>query len=390
MYPALAVLPHLAKAAQANGQPAHQPAAQNEVQPAPQAAVAAGPEILWAGSPGGVERSLVESEQIPFAPIQTGQLRGMNPLTALGNAGKMVVGVRQARSLIADFRPDVCFVTGGYVCTPVAIACRTAGVPVLVYLPDLTPGLAIRMLGTIAQQVAVSFPETATYFGNKGIVTGYPVRQALLDAVQDRHTARQQLGQALGVEWREDDSHLPLLLVFGGSQGAHSINQAIWSALPELLPLAQIVHIVGVRDWPLLAQHQPALPEALSRRYHPVDYLHDEMALALASADLAVARAGASTLAEFPIARLPSVLVPLPISGGHQFPNAHKLADAGGALIVRDEELAEKLLPALKSLLTDESRRLQMGADVAKLSCPQAGLNIARALLALGGGKKQL
>lgn len=341
---------------------------------------------MWAGSPNGVERSLVEAEGVPFASIQTGQLRGMNPLTALANAGKMVVGIRQALALLSDFRPDVCFVTGGYVCTPVAIACRLRRIPVLVYLPDLTPGLAIRMLSTIAQRVAVSFPETATFFGAKAVVTGYPVRQALLDAVNNREEARQKLAAALKCVWEKDESgeSLPILLVFGGSQGSRSINQAIWSGLPSLLPQAHIVHVVGVRDWPLLAKHLPVLPESLSRRYHPVDYLHDEMALALAAADLAVARAGASTLAEFPIARLPSVLVPLPISGGHQFPNAQKLADSGGAVIIRDEALSEKLLPTLNELLADENRRLQMGADAASLAVPQAGLNIAQAIIRLG------
>jgi len=339
---------------------------------------------LWAGSPNGVERSLVEAEGIPFASIQTGQLRGMNPLTALANAGKIVVGIRQSLALLADFRPDVCFVTGGYVCTPVAIACRLRRIPVLVYLPDLTPGLAIRILSTIAQRVAVSFPETATFFGAKAVVTGYPVRQALLDAVNNREDARQKLAAALKIDWEEGEEPLPVLLVFGGSQGSRSINQAIWSALPHLLPQAQIVHVVGVRDWPLLAEHMPVLPESLSRRYHPVDYLHDEMALALATADLAVARAGASTLAEFPIARLPSVLVPLPISGGHQFPNAQKLADCGGAVIIRDEALSEELLPILNELLADENRRLQMGADAAALAVPQAGLNIAQAIVRLG------
>lgn len=355
----------------------------------PKPAHSAESAILWAGSPNGVERSLIEAEGIPFAPIQTGQLRGMNPLTALANAGKMVVGIRQALALLNDFRPDVCFVTGGYVCTPVAIACRLRRIPVLVYLPDMTPGLAIRMLSTIAQRVAVSFPETAAFFGEKAVVTGYPVRQALLDAIHDRHAARQRLGQALRIEWGENrerskGENLPLLLVFGGSQGSRSINKAVWSALPALLPLAHIVHVVGVRDWPLLAEHQPELPEALARRYHPVDYLHDEMALALAASDLALARAGASTLAEFPIASLPAVLVPLPISGGHQFPNAQKLADSGGAVIVRDEELSTKLQPILIDLLQDDTRRAEMGAAIATLAAPQAGMNIAQALVELG------
>lgn len=337
----------------------------------------------------------MEAQGVPFAPIQTGQLRGKNPLTALVNLGKMAVGLRQSLAILSDFRPDVCFVTGGYVCTPMALACRLCGIPVLIYLPDLTPGLAIRMLSVIAQRVAVSFPETAAYFGAKSVVTGYPVRPSLLDAVQDRAAARVQLGRALGIDWgkteqeSQSDDQLPLLLVFGGSQGSRSINTALWSALPTLLPLAHILHVVGVRDWSLVAEHQPKAPAALARRYHPVDYLHDEMSLALAAADLALARAGASTLAEFPIARLPSVLVPLPISGGHQFPNAQKLADSGGALIIRDEELSAKLTPALGTLLRDESRRLEMGAAVASLSCPQAGMNIAHVLVELGSGRKE-
>lgn len=339
------------------------------------------------GSPQGVERSLVEAMGVPFAPIQTGQVRGKNPLTAIVNVGKMAMGLRQSLAILNDFRPDVCFVTGGYVCTPMAIACRLRRIPVLIYLPDLTPGLAIRMLGVIAQRVAVSFPETAAHFGAKSVVTGYPVRPSLLEAVQDRAAARVRLGRALGIDWGEDQ--LPILLVFGGSQGSRSINTAVWSALSALLPLAHIVHVVGVRDWPLLAEHQPEVPAALARRYHPVDYLHDEMSLALAAADLALARAGASTLAEFPIAHLPSVLVPLPISGGHQFPNAQKLADSGGALIIRDEELSARLTPALSSLLRDESRRLEMGAAVASLACPQAGMNIARVLMELGSGRKE-
>jgi len=307
----------------------------------------------------------------------------------------MAVGLRQSLAILRDFRPNVCFVTGGYVCTPMAIACRLRRIPVLIYLPDLTPGLAIRLLSVIAQQVAVSFPETAVHFGAKSVVTGYPVRPSLLDAVQDRAAARVRLGRALGIDWDEDgqesqgEASLPILLVFGGSQGSRSINTAIWAALPALLPLAHVVHVVGVRDWPLVAENQPGVPAALALHYHPVDYLHDEMSLALAAADLVLARAGASTLAEFPIAHLPSVLVPLPISGGHQFPNAQKLADTGGALIIRDEELSARLTPVLCSLLRDESRRLEMGACVASLARPQAAMNIARVLIELGSGRKE-
>ncbi|MCB0113425.1 MAG: UDP-N-acetylglucosamine--N-acetylmuramyl-(pentapeptide) pyrophosphoryl-undecaprenol N-acetylglucosamine transferase [Caldilineaceae bacterium] len=344
-------------------------------------------ELLWAGSPDGVERGLVTQAGIPYRAIQTGQLRGTNPLTALANAGKMAVGVRQSLQLVDEFRPDVCLVTGGYVCTPVAIACRLRRVPVLIYLPDMTPGLAIRWLSRLATQVAVSFPDVAAHFGDKAVVTGYPVRPELLEAAADRVATRRRLGQTLDIDWSlrgEDGQPLPLVLVFGGSQGARSINKAVWAGLPDLLPYCQILHVIGTRDWPLYQETQPALPSALQGRYHPVAYLHDEMMQALAAADLAVARAGASTLAEFPLTRLPAVLVPLPISGNHQMPNARKLADTGGAVIIKDSDLGAQLTSTVLGLLQDENRRLKMSADMASLSQPGAAKNLADVVLNLG------
>lgn len=358
------------------------------------------------GSPDGVEKNLVQRAGLPFRAIRTGQLRGTNPLTALVNAGKMMVGVQQSLVLLDQFRPDVCLVTGGYVCAPVTIACRLCQVPVLIYLPDMSPGMAIRVLSRLAQRVAVSFPEVANYFGAKAVVTGYPVRQELVDAMVDQVQARQRLARALESDTLAVASiaagpaeeanpgegtgeELPLLLVFGGSQGARSLNQATWAVLPDLLPYAHILHVVGTRDWEMLPEQRPPLPQALARRYHAVAYLHAEMSWALAAADLVVARAGASTLAEFPIARLPAVLVPLPIAGGHQWINAEKLASQGGAVIVQDEELASQLAPTVQALLQDPERRGQMGAAMATLARPQAALQIAREVVDLGRQRTQ-
>ena len=334
-----------------------------------------------------MERELVAQAGIPYRAIQTGQLRGTNPLTALANAGKMVVGVRQSLQVLAEFRPDVCFVTGGYVCTPVAIACRLRRVPILIYLPDMTPGWAIRWLSLLATKVAVSFPDVSHFFGDKAVVTGYPVRPELLDAATDRPATRRRLGQTLDIDWSLSDAQgnaLPLVLVFGGSRGARSINQAIWAALPDLLSHCQILHIVGTRDWPIYEEKAPQIPAELGNRYHPVSYLHAEMPLALAAADLAIARAGASTLAEFPLTRLPAILVPLPIAGNHQLPNANKLADAGGAIIIEDSDLSSELLPRTVDLLHDERRRLKMSASMASLGIPCAAHNLAEVLAKLG------
>lgn len=303
---------------------------------------------------------------------------------ALRNLAKMLSGIRQSLQILDTFRPQACLATGGYVMAPVAVACRMRSVPVMIYLPDMTPGLAVRWLSRLAQRVAVSFPEVAHFFGQKAVVTGYPVRPDLLKATKDKNAARRTLARKLGLDL---PSGLPLALVFGGSQGARSINRALWKAAPRLLHSCQILHIIGTRDWPLLNQEGPDLSShPLAGRYHPVAYLHEEMDWALASADLAVARAGASVLAEFPLARLPSILAPLPIAGSHQMPNARKLADPGGAVIVEDGQLAEKLEPTLSALLTDTRRRLAMGAAAHTLARPQAAFNVARELQALVEG----
>lgn len=365
--------------------------------------------LLWVGASDGMEKALVAHVGIDYHGVATGQLRGKNPLTVARSAGKMAAGFLESLAVVRKFQPDVCLATGGYVCAPVVAACRLRGIPVLIYLPDMVPGWAIRTLSYLAQRVAVSYPEVTDYFGGtypkgKGVVTGYPVRQELVDVVgggsletkmhhKHRQAARYALGQALqrplGESHREAaDAGLPLVLVWGGSQGSLNINNATWAALATLLPHAHIVHIVGNRDWPLWQERmaQPSVAAELWDRYHPVAYLHEEMALALAAADLTVARAGASTLGEFPVARLPAVLVPL--AGVNQHQNAEYLVEHGGAIMIKDDALQAKLAQTLLTLLQDEQRRHDMEDALARMAQPTAASQIAAVLAALGGRAK--
>jgi UDP-N-acetylglucosamine:LPS N-acetylglucosamine transferase len=351
------------------------------------------------GGVDGMEKALVEHADIPYQGIATGQLRGKNPLTVVQNVGKMMAGFLESRKIVQTFQPDVCLATGGYVCAPVVIACRQLQIPVLIYLPDMVPGWAIRALSRLAQRVAVSYPAVASYFGGvypsgKAVVTGYPVRQALVDLVaggalearqhrEQRAASRCRLAEQLARPLCTHGMNLPLVLVWGGSQGSRNINESLWTALPQLLPYAQILHVVGERDW---AQWQarlqsPPVIGTLWERYHPVAYLHEAMTLALAAADLTVARAGASTLGEFPVARLPSILVPHP--GVNQYQNAEYLVNQGGALLINDEMLAEQLAPTLLPLLQDADRRQAMEAALAQLAKPDAARAIAEQLEAL-------
>jgi UDP-N-acetylglucosamine--N-acetylmuramyl-(pentapeptide) pyrophosphoryl-undecaprenol N-acetylglucosamine transferase len=344
-------------------------------------------QLLWAGSVDGMEQALVERAGIAYSGISSGQLRVTNPVKVVSSLGKMSAGLQQSLALVDRFQPDVCFVTGGYVCGPVAVACSLRKVPILIYLPDMTPGFAIRALGKLARRVAVTLPEVAVHFGGeaphgKAVVTGYPVRQELVEAAQDRPLARRRLAEAL--EWPQgNDEGLPLLLVWGGSQGARAINRATWASVARLAPQAAVLHVVGERDWPLYQQWAQAnpLPEHLADRYRAVAYLHETMPLGLAAADLTVARAGASTLGEFPVAKLPAVLAPY--AGVNQMDNAQALARRGAAVIVVDEELEAKLAPTVLGLLTQRDRLQAMSEAMAGLARPHAAEAIATEIIRL-------
>jgi UDP-N-acetylglucosamine--N-acetylmuramyl-(pentapeptide) pyrophosphoryl-undecaprenol N-acetylglucosamine transferase len=296
--------------------------------------------------------------------------------TAARNLGRMRYGIAQCRALLSDFRPDVVLITGGYVAAPVAWAAwhHKPRVPLLIYLPDLTPGLAIRLTSRLATSVAVSFPEAAAYFPKKAVVTGYPVRPELLAA--DRGTAR----AALKLE-----SGTPAVLVFGGSRGARSINQALVAALPELLPRCHLIHISGTLDWQAVSEAAGKLPETLRGRYHPYAYMHEEMIQALAAADLVVARAGASTLGEFPAVGVPSILVPYPHAGQHQDANAAYLAERGAALVIQDSDISNRLASTVSDLLANPQQLAAMSSAASSLARPDAADNIARELYLLAG-----
>jgi UDP-N-acetylglucosamine--N-acetylmuramyl-(pentapeptide) pyrophosphoryl-undecaprenol N-acetylglucosamine transferase len=340
------------------------------------------------GEAGGIEQMLAEREGLPFTPVATGQIRGRAAWTAAGNLAKMARGARETAALIAAWRPDVIFMTGGYVAAPVAWAAFRARprVPLIIYLPDLTPGRAIQATSYLANKVAVSFPEVAHFFGRKAVVTGYPVRADLFTT--EKHEAWARLGL---------QADLPVLLVFGGSRGARSINEALVEALPDLLPICQVVHVTGQTGW---EASQNAAQAVLQRavqggrvdthamvRYRPHAYMHD-MVHALVAADLVVARAGAATLGEFPAARLPAVLAPYPFAGQHQDANARYLAERGAAVIIPDKDLAARLKPTLLDLLGHPERLQSMSAAAAALARPDAATNIAAELLALAAEKR--
>jgi UDP-N-acetylglucosamine--N-acetylmuramyl-(pentapeptide) pyrophosphoryl-undecaprenol N-acetylglucosamine transferase len=208
-------------------------------------------DLLWIGSRGGIEAELVKHEDIEFIGLAAGGLRGKGLWVKARNGLRILGSVGRARGILDAFQPDVILVTGGYACVAVTLAGWMKNVPVVIYLPDIVPGQAIRFLSRFAAVVTVTSEESYHYFRReKVVVTGYPVRSEFYSL--ERAEAREKLGLELDAQ---------TLLVFGGSRGSRSINQALVAALPELLPVCQIVHASGTLDADWVAGAAKRLPE---------------------------------------------------------------------------------------------------------------------------------
>ena len=324
-------------------------------------------ELLYVGSDSGLERELVERRGLRFAAISvTGGVRGTG-MAALGNAAALVNATRQADGLMSNFRPEAILATGGYVCAPVVVSGWLRRVPSLVYLPDTEPGWAVRFLGPFARLVAVTVPESARFFRSRKVVcTGYPVRPDV--GTFARHEARAHFGIP------PTDS---VLLVTGGSRGAFRLNQAVTDSLESLLDTMHVIHVCGQAHHTTLSDRAAGLPERLVARYHLFAYLH-EMPMAMAAADLALSRAGASVLGEYPAAGLPSILVPLSLGHRDQERNAAYMAAHGAALVIGDSEFtAARLTSAVSELLGDPVRLSAMSDAARAMAQPFAALCLA-------------
>ncbi|HOJ01643.1 MAG TPA: undecaprenyldiphospho-muramoylpentapeptide beta-N-acetylglucosaminyltransferase [Anaerolineaceae bacterium] len=335
-------------------------------------------EILWVGSEGGMENEIITRLGIPFKAIPAAGLHGVGLQKLPGNLSKLARGYQEARTIIHTFRPDVFFSTGGYLSVPVAMAARH--IPSVVFIPDIEPALALKVLIRYADRVLTSTAETEQFVPQKGKITlcGYPLRREITRWKKSH--ARKELAL---------NNELPVLLVFGGSKGAQSINRALYPLLSEFLEVAQVVHISGLDNYEETREKSSALSDTLKKRYHLFPYLHENMGAALAAADLVVCRAGASTLGELPFFNLPAILVPYPHAWRYQKTNADHLAHAGAAIILQDEELSRSLKSTVLDLLCDPQRLQNMQQAMRALSTPDAAEKIGKIIVEVGTKKNR-
>ncbi|OGO28131.1 MAG: hypothetical protein A2Z16_00225 [Chloroflexi bacterium RBG_16_54_18] len=326
-----------------------------------------------------MEKDLILHSGIPIETIPAAGVHGVGWRRMPGNLVLLAKGYGRSREILRRFRPDVLFFTGGFIAVPMAIAGRQ--LPSLLYVPDIEPGLALKTLVHFSDQIAVTVEGSREFLPRRArvTVTGYPTRPDLKKWSLDE--ARKALDLS---------SELPTLLAFGGSKGARSINRALITALPDLLPEMQVIHITGQLDWEENAESQNQLAGRLNDkswqdRYHAYPYLHEQMGAALSAADLVLSRAGASTLGEFPLFGLPAILVPYPYAWQYQKTNAQFLEDRGAAVILRDEDLSSRLAAQVLGLMRDKERRQRMHLAMQGLAQPVAAKSISKLLRKLAG-----
>jgi UDP-N-acetylglucosamine--N-acetylmuramyl-(pentapeptide) pyrophosphoryl-undecaprenol N-acetylglucosamine transferase len=331
-------------------------------------------ELLYVGVRGKIDRSLAAREHIEFRDVIAGPLRaGTLARTAKGGV-ELAAGTAQALAILQRFNPDVVFATGGYGSVGVGLAARALRKRLLLFLPDVEAGRAVRTLVRVASRIAVTVPPALEIMPReKTVLTGYPVRDAFFKA--DRQEGRERLGL---------DPGLPTLLVSGASSGASRLNESVSAWAQDFLKMGQLVHLCGEAEEPRLLRGLVALPPDLRGRYHLHAYLHDEMPLAMAAADLAVMRSGASVLGEMPATGLPAILVPGEYEGWDQSPNARYLESEGAAVMLRQSKLDE--LHAQVMYLINNGPRLQaMRKALARLAQPEAGQRLARLIVEMAG-----
>jgi UDP-N-acetylglucosamine--N-acetylmuramyl-(pentapeptide) pyrophosphoryl-undecaprenol N-acetylglucosamine transferase len=317
--------------------------------------------VTFAGSPGRFEAKLVPEAGFEFDTFEISGLPRRPGLAQARAAMRAVGAVRDCRRILRRRRPDVVLGGGGYVAGPMVLAARGQGIPSALMEADAHLGLANRLSAPFARRIFLSFPIPGRT-GAKYRVTGRPIR-ASSRATMSKEEARTRFFLEQG----------PVLLVFGGSQGARSLNEVAVESFGAAGPA--VLHLSGERDFSSLAKR-------ISRPdYRLLPFLPD-FGAALAAADLVLARAGGSVW-ELAAAGVPAILVPYPFAtGDHQTKNARYFEEAGGAIVIPESELG--VVPGTaRSLLDDPERLAEMAAAMRRIARPDAADEIAEELFAL-------
>jgi UDP-N-acetylglucosamine--N-acetylmuramyl-(pentapeptide) pyrophosphoryl-undecaprenol N-acetylglucosamine transferase len=333
-------------------------------------------ELLFVGSSTGLEATIVPQEGIPFHGLPVMGLPRRPGIRFIRASMAILRCILQARKRIDAWKPDVVFATGGYASAPVLAAAWLSKVPVVLHEQNSIPGLTNRFASRFAREVHLTFSASRRHFPRRDHLrlSGIPLREGILSGSR---------GRALRL-FRLDEGR-KTVLVFGGSQGAHRVNEAILDALARLSVRKDIQFVLqsGQNDYGWMLER--------CRRTQVRTWVRPfltNMGDAYAAADLVVCRAGALTLGELAATGRPSILIPYPhATANHQALNAEAFIEVGGAILIPDAELNGEVLAQKIADLLDHPRRLRtMSVQVMRMARPDAADRIVRAIRRIGEG----
>ncbi|HEX3026423.1 MAG TPA: undecaprenyldiphospho-muramoylpentapeptide beta-N-acetylglucosaminyltransferase [Clostridia bacterium] len=327
-------------------------------------------DIRFAGTPSGMESKLVPKAGFRIYPIEIRGFRRKISLYNLGTIRRLATSFSRADRILKDFQPDVVVGTGGYVSGPVLYRAAKRKIPTVIHEQNSFPGVTSKILSRYADQIMIASEDAAKYLKHpeRITVTGNPVREEIVG--YPREKARRELGM----------DERPVILSFGGSLGARTMNQAI-ADLMELDSKSaryQHIHAAGSYGWgwmPALLREKGVNVKAPGIRLS--EYIHD-MPRCLAAADLVICRCGAITLSELQVLGKPSILIPSPnVAENHQYHNGGSMEKRCAAILIEDDKLSGKLLmEKIDQLFSHPGRLEKMSRASLKMAIPDANERI--------------
>ncbi len=330
-------------------------------------------EILFVGTPNGMESQIIPKEGFNFVGLPAAGLQRHLTIKNIANLLKSLLGFVKAFRIIREFKPDVVIGTGGYVCGPILLMSALLNIPTIIQEQNVIPGVTNRILGRFVKKIALGYEEAKENFAHpeKCIYTGNPIRSDIVQA--SREESRKNLGIS---------NETFMVLITGGSRGAHSINQAMVGVHEYFKSSKNIClyHITGDKEYSTIMKsmsYNPDVSKIIRYEYN--------MPQAMAAADLIICRAGAISLAELAARELPSILIPYPYAAeDHQTFNARVFVSAGAAKMIVDKYLTAKELIQDIELLNQNTKEVEAMSMAAKrLGRVQAGKDIAKLALSL-------
>lgn len=335
-----------------------------------------GSEILFIGTRRLLDQQALQNRGFELASLDSSGVKGLGLGAQLQSLMSQPAAIWQAWRLLRRFQPELVFGVGGYVTGPVLLAAKMLGIATAIHEQNSVPGLANRLAGRLVDRICISIPCQPAFPAVKTVQTGNPVRAEIVAAGQVKKR-EQQPGT-----W-------PSLLVLGGSQGAHALNERMVQAMAILHKAGirvQLRHQTGSADAAMvLAGYEQAGVEAA---VHP---FIEDMAAAYGVADLVVSRAGATSLAELAVMGLPAILVPYPYAADdHQATNAAYYVQGGGAKVFKEKDLSPELLAQqIQNLLEAPQQLVRMAEAMRVLARPEAAELLVNECLALAAAKAQ-